>query len=69
MIKLDKNTLTPEQKRAFQKGDKYYISPLKSYVRNYSAIEFLSPISVYSTSNFEKLHEANKDRIKNHSWN
>ena len=25
MIKLDENTLTPEQKKAFQKGDKYYI--------------------------------------------
>lgn len=69
MIKLDENTLTPEQKKAFQKGDKYYISPLKKYVRDYSATEFLNPISVFSTSNFEKLHEAEKDRNKSRSWN
>ena len=69
MIKLEKNTLTPDQKRAFKKGDKYYISPLKKYVRDYSATEFLNPISVFSTSNFEKLHEAEKDRNKSRSWN
>lgn len=42
MIEINRNTLTAEQKRAFQKGDKYYINPLKQYVRNYHAVEYLA---------------------------
>lgn len=69
MIEINRNTLTAEQKRAFQKGDKYYISPLKQYVRNYHAVEYLAPIQLYSTTNSKRIHGAEKDRNKSRSWN
>ena len=69
MIKIDKNTLTAEQKRAFQRGDAYYVSPLKQYVRTYHATEYLAPAKVYNTTNYNKINETRKDTYRSRSWN
>lgn len=69
MIKIEKGILTEEQKRAFQKGDEYYVSPLKQYVREYHAVEFLAPTCAYTTTNYKRIYGAEKDRNKSRSWN
>ena len=69
MIKIEKGMLTEEQKRAFQRGDKYYVSPLKQYVRAYHAVEFMATAPGYVKSSYEEIHAANRDRINSRSWN
>lgn len=69
MIKIEKGMLTEEQKRAFQKGDAYYVSPLKQYVREYHATEYLAPVKEYTTTNYKRIYRAEKDRNKSRAWN
>lgn len=69
MIKVEKNMLTEEQKRAFQKGDEYYVSPLKRYVREYHATKYLAPVKEYTTTNYKRIYGAEKDRKRSRAWN
>lgn len=69
MIELNKYTLTEEQKRAFQRGDKYYVSPLKQYARTPRATDYMASSSAYVSSGYKKIYAAAKDRKNSRSWN
>lgn len=69
MIELNKYTLTEEQKRAFQKGDRYYVSPLKQYTRPSRAIDYMAASSTYNSSGYRQIYAAAKDKKNSRSWN
>lgn len=69
MIELNKYTLTEEQKRAFQRGDKYYVSPLKQYTRTSRATDYMASSSAYVSSGYKQIYAAAKDRKNSRSWN
>ena len=69
MIELNKYTLTEEQKRAFQRGDKYYVSPLRQYTRTPCATDYMAFSSTYVSSGYKQIYAAAKDRKNSRSWN
>ena len=66
-----KNILTEEQKEAFRKGDRYYVSPFKNKNIRASLCEVTpnSTGSVYCTTTYARIYEAKRDRIISQQWN
>ena len=58
--------ITEEQKEAFRKGDKYYVSPFKNMkMRNDSR----SSNGSYISTSYSRIHEARMDSISSRQWN
>lgn len=65
------NLLTEEQKEAFRKGDRYYVSPFKNQGNARSLIECHSNVREqrYATTTRQAIHEAMVDSWNSRSWN
>lgn len=64
------NLLTEEQKEAFRKGDKHYVSPFKNLQTRDTLLEISSRTTVvYVSTTYARIYEAKQDRIISQQWN